>query len=287
MASASYAMFKQPFDFRIPYERFPPSRGAAKEALNVNDPICARRPAGHHSHFQPRLYHRSGVYTAVQGAVCCLLSRMTRASAPGRRFLKLPEGFGTVVNCQARKSVTEYIGALRTVSRPLAGSWLCPSAVPFLRCAREASGTTATTPAEPPGCRLRQSLGPQPDAASLNPKPSDIQVGGKQYTKVAGLTWVRIQKPDSFADVSVGPNDLESKDKPTPLAERPAALPPKTGEARSATRGADSGTVEVKTAPQRGHTPPQYAPKPEPLKAIVDVVMLPWDFLAYPGRRDW
>ena len=36
-----------------------------------------------------------------------------------------------------------------------------------------------------------------PDPASLNTKPSDIaprataiQVGGKQYTKVAGLTWV-------------------------------------------------------------------------------------------------
>ena len=31
----------------------------------------------------------------------------------------------------------------------------------------------------------------------------------------------------------------------------------------------------------------QYAQHPEPLKAIIDVVMLPFDFLAYPGRRDW
>ena len=41
---------------------------------------------------------------------------------------------------------------------------------------------------------------PPPDPASLNPKPSDIQVGGKQYTKVAGLTWVKSTKPDLFAD---------------------------------------------------------------------------------------
>src|SRR6202041_2077774 len=81
------------------------------------------------------------------------------------------------------------------------------------------------TPASPPA--VPQAA--PPDPASLNPKPSDIQVGGKQYTKVAGLTWVEREstKPDSFADVSVGPNDLQSKDQPTPL-------PPKTAEAPKA-----------------------------------------------------
>ena len=55
-------------------------------------------------------------------------------------------------------------------------------------------------------------------ASKLETKPSDIQVGGKQYTKVAGLTWVEREstKPDLFADVSVGPNDLQSKDQPLP-----------------------------------------------------------------------
>jgi hypothetical protein len=60
-----------------------------------------------------------------------------------------------------------------------------------------------------------------PDPASIKTKPSDIQVGGKQYTKVAGLTWVESTKPDSFAEVSVGPNDLQSKD-------QPSSLPPKS-----------------------------------------------------------
>ena len=120
-----------------------------------------------------------------------------------------------------------------------------------------------------------------PDPASLAPtdtKPSDIppgataiQVGGKQYTKVAGLTWVESgqstnSSPSSaFADVSVGPTELQSKDKPTPL-------PPK---------------VQTAQAPQGRYVPKQYAQHPEPLKALIDVVMLPFDFLSYPGRRDW
>ena len=44
-----------------------------------------------------------------------------------------------------------------------------------------------------------------------------MQVGGKHYTRVAGLTWIEKEHPpDSFADVSVGPTELQ-KDKPTPL----------------------------------------------------------------------
>jgi hypothetical protein len=105
-----------------------------------------------------------------------------------------------------------------------------------------------------------------PDPASLNPKPSDIQVGGKQYTKVAGLTWVEREstEPDSFADVSVGPNDLQSKDQPTPS-------PPKTAEAPKAPKRVVQG----------------YDHAPQPVQAFIDTVMLPFDFLAYRGRRDW
>jgi hypothetical protein len=108
---------------------------------------------------------------------------------------------------------------------------------------------------------------PKPDPASIEPKPSDIQVGGKQYTKVAGLTWVESTKPDSFADVSVGPNDLQSKDQPTPL-------PPKTAEAAKAPKRVVQGSHYYDRAPQL-------------LQAFIDTVMLPFDFLSYPGRRDW
>ena len=113
---------------------------------------------------------------------------------------------------------------------------------------------------------------PEPDPKPAPPdpaasKPSDIQVGGKQYTKVAGLTWVEREstKPDSFADVSVGPNDLQSKDEPSPL---------KTAEA-------PKKRVVVAQGPH------YYDRAPQPLQALIDTVMLPFDFLSYPGRRDW
>jgi len=104
---------------------------------------------------------------------------------------------------------------------------------------------------------------PKPDPASTETKPSDIQVGGKQYRKVAGLTWVEREstKPDSFADVSVGPNDLQSKDQPL--------------------------KVQTAEAPKKRVGPHYYDRAPQPLQAFIDVVMLPFDFLSYPGRRDW
>jgi hypothetical protein len=62
-----------------------------------------------------------------------------------------------------------------------------------------------------------------------------IQVGGKQYTKVAGLTWVETTKPDSFADITVGPTELQSKDKPTPLPPKVRTAAPRTRQPGVAT----------------------------------------------------
>ena len=61
----------------------------------------------------------------------------------------------------------------------------------------------------------------------------------------------------------MGPNDLQSKDQPSPL---------KTAEAPK---------KRVVVAPH------YYDRAPQPLQAFIDVVMLPFDFLSYPGRRDW
>jgi hypothetical protein len=131
----------------------------------------------------------------------------------------------------------------------------------------------APTGSIPPPKPVPPEPEPKPDPASLETNPINIRVGGKQYTKVAGLTWVESSdgappstKPlQSFADVSVGPTELQSKDRPTPLPPR----------------------VQTAQAPQGRYVPKQYAQHPEPLKALIDVVMLPFDFLAYPGRRDW
>jgi hypothetical protein len=175
-------------------------------------------------------------------------------------FFKLPEGgFRTVGKIASEDECNRYIGAFKdgipTACRQLAMPVTCNVAC------------VAPVPAPPPAAKP-QPPDPKPDPARIETKPSDIQVGGKQYTKVAGLTWVEREstKPDSFADVSVGPNDLQSKDQPSPL-------PPKT--------------AEVPKAPKRVVVPHYYDRAPQPLQAFIDTVMLPFDFLSYPGRRDW
>jgi hypothetical protein len=165
-------------------------------------------------------------------------------------FFKTPAGgFGSVWRFPNESTCQNYIGALRSdvpsACRQLAHPEPCPVACKLPE-------TPAAKPPEPD---------PKPDPASIETKPSDIQVGGKQYTKVAGLAWVESTKPDSFADVSVGPNDLQSKDQPL--------------------------KVQTAEAPKKRVGPHYYDRAPQPLQAFIDVVMLPFDFLSYPGRRDW
>ena len=167
-------------------------------------------------------------------------------------FFKTPAGgFGSVWRFPNESTCQNYIGALRSdvpsAYRQLAHPEPCPVACKLPE-------TPAAKPPEPD---------PKPDPASIETNPSDIQVGGKQYTKVAGLAWVESTKPDLFADVSVGPNDLQSKDQPSPL---------KTAEAPK---------KRVVVAPH------YYDRAPQPLQAFIDTVMLPFDFLSYPGGRGW
>jgi hypothetical protein len=140
-------------------------------------------------------------------------------------FFKLPEGgFRTLGKISSEDECKRYVGAFkdgipsacRQLAMPVACNVVCVAPVTPPPAAVQPDPTPASPPAVPQAA--------PPDPASLNPKPSDIQVGGKQYTKVAGLTWVEREstKPDSsqlrpsaFADVSVGPNDLQSKDAPT------------------------------------------------------------------------
>ena len=179
-------------------------------------------------------------------------------------FFKLPEGgFRTVGKISSEDECKRYVGAFKdgipTACRQLAMPVTCNVAC------------VAPVPAPPPAAK---PVEPDPTPAPPDPAsiaPSEIQVGGKQYTKVAGLTWVEREstKPDSFADVSVGPNDLQSKDQPSPL-------PPKTAEAPKAPK-----RVVVAQGPH------YYDRAPQPLQAFINTVMLPFDFLSYPGGRDW
>jgi hypothetical protein len=72
----------------------------------------------------------------------------------------------------------------------------------------------------------------------------EVQIGGKQYTRVAGLAWIPV-----------------TEDQPAPPPE-----PPKQRTAERRTR-----------QPQ----PQQF----DPIGAFVGVMMLPFDFFSYPGRR--
>jgi len=178
---------------------------------------------------------------------------------------KLPDGAFRVVRRipnegECRRYIDAFKSDIPAACRQLAQPDTCNVA-----CIKplEPPPAAKPVPQAPP-----EHTAPKPDPASIEPKPSDIQVGGKQYTKVAGLTWVEREstKPDSFADVSVGPNDLQSKDKPS--------LPPKTDTRRVAAAKSNSLVQGYNHAPQ-------------PVQGFIDVVMLPWDFLAYPARRDW
>ena len=189
-------------------------------------------------------------------------------------FFKTPgSGFGSIWNFPNESVCQSYVGALRpdvpAACRQLARPESCP-----VSCVApvQPPAPTGSIPPKPPEVTPPPEPDPKPDPASIEPKPSDIQVGGKQYAKVAELTWVESDgappstKPmQSFADVSVGPTELQSKDRPTPLPPR----------------------VQTAQAPQGRYVAKQYAQHPEPLKALIDVVMLPFDFLSYPGGRGW
>jgi hypothetical protein len=187
-------------------------------------------------------------------------------------FFKLPDGaFRVVRKIPNEGECRRYIDAFRS-DIPAACRQLAQPDTCNVACIKPLEPTPPPPAAKPvppePDTKPVPQAAP-PDPASIETKPSDIQVGGKQYTKVAGLTWVEREstKPDSFADVSVGPNDLQSKDQPTPL-------PPKTAEAPKAPKRVVQG-------------PHYYDRAPQPLQAFIDTVMLPFDFLSYPGRRDW
>src|SRR6478672_1354091 len=177
-------------------------------------------------------------------------------------FFKLPDGAFRVVRRipnegECRRYIDAFKSDIPAACRQLAQPDTCNVA-----CIKplEPPPVAKPVPQAPP-----EHTAPKPDPASIEPKPSDIQVGGKQYTKVAGLTWVESgqstnsSQSSAFADVSVGPTELQSKDKPS--------LP--------------------KTAEKKRVAPHYYDRAPQPLQAFIDTVMLPFDFLSYPGRRDW
>ena len=175
-------------------------------------------------------------------------------------FFKTPgSGFGSIWNFPNESVCQSYVGALRpdvpAACRQLARPESCP--VSCVAPVQPPAIPPKLPEVSPDPASLRDEVTP-PGPAGIN---TNIQVGGRQYTKVAGLTWIESTTPDSFADVSVGPNDLQSKDQPL--------------------------KVQTAEAPKKRVGPHYYDRAPQPMQALIDTVMLPFDFLSYPGRRDW
>jgi hypothetical protein len=188
-------------------------------------------------------------------------------------FFKLPDGaFRVVRRIPNEGECQRYIGAFKsdvpTACRQLAMPTTC---------------SAACRPAEPPSPQpppaAKPDPDPKPDPASIDTKPNDIQVDGKQYTRVAGLAGVEKEdgkavepfgrspetKQNSFADVSVGPTKLQAKDFPTPL-------PPKVQKAVAQRRGT---TQQYRSAPSDA-----MLDGPNPFSMIAGLIT------GYPARRD-
>ena len=163
-----------------------PQVGGRLGGPNVEHLICIRHPAGHHLTFSPGYTTAAECLQQYKGPnVACFAYDPSLSTWTA--FFKLPEGgVRTVGKITSEDECKRYIGALRTVSPPLAGSWLCLSlaTLPALRPCQPPA------PTQPARNLLPPDSDPKPDPASIDTKPNNIQVGGKQYTKVAGLTWV-------------------------------------------------------------------------------------------------
>ena len=182
-------------------------------------------------------------------------------------FFKLPEGgFRTVGKIASEDECKRYIGAFKdgipTACRQLAMPDTCNVAcVAPVQPPPTAKSSRRRRQSDAWPCRRRA----KPDPASIETKPSDIQVGGKQYTKVAGLTWV--ENPHSRIHLLMfrwGRTSFRAKISPLLAAE-------------------DCGSAKKRVVV----APHYYDRAPQPLQAFIDTVMLPFDFLSYPGRRDW
>jgi hypothetical protein len=99
-------------------------------------------------------------------------------------------------------------------------------------------------------------------------KNDDVQLADGHYHRSRPL-WLWI--PDEYNNSTV-----KVADKPfiEPAVVEP---PPNDNKKRIAQRN-------IPTAVRQ---PPVRTQPPEPFKALIDVVMLPFDFLSYPAGRDW
>jgi hypothetical protein len=154
-------------------------------------------------------------------------------------FFKLPgSGLRTMGRIPNEGECHRYIAALKD-DIPRACRQLAMPVTCTLSCRIEITPPPAAKPPEPP---REPRSGPKPDPAGLIQVPQDLP------------------KTDSFADVSVGPTELQPKDFP--------ALPPKVQ-----TDERISQPAPPKRTAQKRRQPGYAAPQPfDPLGAFVSLV---------------
>jgi hypothetical protein len=203
-------------------------------------------------------------------------------------FFKLPEGgFRTVGKIASEDECKRYIGAFKdgipTACRQLAMPVTCnvacikPLEPPPPAAKPEPDTAPKPDPAAIQAYRLGQECAtgwsPQQctayrlEAAMATTQPA-IQLAGGHY-QVPGFVWVS-------DDMEMDGRHYSRTGLVWALEER----------GKETVIGLDPIVKKVE-APKRRNLPTQTQQPPEPFKALIDVVMLPFDFLSYPGRRDW
>jgi hypothetical protein len=188
-------------------------------------------------------------------------------------FFRLADGsLRRVFGINSEAECQRYIGAFKDE---------VPKACRQLALAISApcSASCPVPPAPPPAPPLLAPTLPPPGAGVLTPDPAgitdnnamkkdDVQLADGHYHGSRPL-WLWIPDEDNNSTVKVA-------DKPfiEPAVVEP---PPYDNKKRIAQRNIHTAVRQplVRTQP------------PEPFKALIDVVMLPFDFLSYPARRDW
>jgi hypothetical protein len=190
--------------------------------------------------------------------------------APGSwtAFFRLADGsLRTVGHIYSEAECQRYIGAFksdvpaacRQLAMPITCSVSCRPAEPF---------PAPTAPTQPPAPPVGAgSLTPEAEPAGITGKGDDVQLAGGHYHRSRPL-WLWIPDEDNSI--------VKVADKPF-IEAAVVEPPPNDNKKRIAQRNIHTAVRQplVRTQP------------PEPFKALIDVVMLPFDFLSYPGRRDW
>jgi hypothetical protein len=180
-------------------------------------------------------------------------------------FFRLPAGGIRAGRGFANRDECElHIGAFR-VCKPLA----YPTSCTPVACIK---------PLEPPppAAKPEPDTAPKPDPASVNPGATS----GYRLGQACERGW-SAQECASWR--LTGVHNYIAMNKPLEIsasAEREVAPGPSSAPQTKE-------TVTPQDRPAAPKPPAQTQQPPEPFKALIDLVMLPFDFLSYPGRRDW